>query len=551
MVTRMMQTHFIRRLLAAICLIGFCHGPTLAQQQQPAPADANNQGVQPNQAGQANLGNLIGGAGFGGLGIGAPGFAGPGNGGMLPGAQGGAAAADFDSLIDLIISTVSADSWMENGTGEGEIQPFPTGVYADASGTLRFNDAAAANLAVTAPPKPATVTTPGDVRRTAELRYISLPRLEQEIQRRQLEHLPLSEEMLTLAGLQRVEYVFVLEPTEEQPGDVILAGPAGDWYVREDGKIVSVEVGQPIVRLDDLLTLWRRQVQGNGGPFGVSINPRQAGLARVQQFVAESNAKPIEPSQRRDWLEQLRASLGEQDVQFFGISGDSHVARVLLVADYHMKLIGMGIADGVDGVISYLKTVRVGADGSVPPMTVLRWWFSMAYLPVATDAERTVYQLRGPGAKVLSENEMLAARGQRVHTGKSEELNLRFARSFSEQFAAICQKYPLYTELRNVFDLAMVLTLIENEQLVERAGWQPTSFASSQYLPLPKMSVPTEVDTVINHRVIRRRHIVAGVSGGVWIDARKNLQVEAGEAPSATAKAAPLVTAGEGRWWWD
>ncbi len=43
-----------------------------------------------------------------------------------PGGLGGAANADFDSLIDLIVNTVEHDSWMENGTGEGEIQPFPT-----------------------------------------------------------------------------------------------------------------------------------------------------------------------------------------------------------------------------------------------------------------------------------------------------------------------------------------------------------------------------------------------------------------------------------------
>lgn len=30
-----------------------------------------------------------------------------------------------DALIDLIVSTVDHDTWMENGSGEGEIQPFP------------------------------------------------------------------------------------------------------------------------------------------------------------------------------------------------------------------------------------------------------------------------------------------------------------------------------------------------------------------------------------------------------------------------------------------
>ena len=43
-----------------------------------------------------------------------------------PGGMGGAANADFDSLIDLIVSTVANDTWVENGSGEAEIRPFPT-----------------------------------------------------------------------------------------------------------------------------------------------------------------------------------------------------------------------------------------------------------------------------------------------------------------------------------------------------------------------------------------------------------------------------------------
>ena len=32
----------------------------------------------------------------------------------------------FDAVIDRIVATASPGSWMENGQGEGEIQPFPT-----------------------------------------------------------------------------------------------------------------------------------------------------------------------------------------------------------------------------------------------------------------------------------------------------------------------------------------------------------------------------------------------------------------------------------------
>ena len=181
-------------------------------------------------------------------------------------------------------------------------------------------------------------------------------------------------------------------------------------------------------------------------------------------------------------------------------------------------------------------------------MSVLRWWFAMEYEPVATTAERDVFWLRGPGAKVLSENELLAARGKRVHTGTSEELNRRFASSFSEQFEKIAQKYPLYTELRNVFDLSMVVALVEREGLLERAGWRPTVFANADWLPLPQVKVPAQVETVVNHRVIRRKHVVAGVSGGVWIDARKTLVVERVASELAKGKRVPE---GELVWWWD
>jgi len=545
----------VKRLLfvcTSVFFTAFLVVVPLATAQQQAPVGQNQE--QGNQ-----LGNQLGGQ-IGGQPSGQP--SGQLGQGLLSGAQGGGAQADFDSLIDLITSTVETDSWMENGTGQGEIQPFPNGVYADANGTLRFAKVGATALSLNKMSlnkrslselsKRAPTDFAQDVRQSSALRYVSLPRLEAAIRRQQLRHEALPEEMLTLAGLQRVELVFVQPPSGDTPGDLVLAGPAGDWQVRPDGKIVDIEAGQPIVRLDDLLTLGRRQRQRRGAPFGVSINPRQAGLARVQDYLQASNAKPLEPGQRGDWLEGLQASLGKQDVQFFGIAPDSHVARVLLVADYHMKLIGMGLADGVDGVTSYLKTVKVGADGSLPPMTVLRWWFAMEYDPVTTTAERDVFQLQGPGAKVLSENELLAARGQRVHTGQSDDLNSQFASSFSDAFEQISQKYPLYTELRNVFDLSMVLALVEQEGLLERAGWQPTLFANADWLPLPRMRVPAEVETIVNHRVIRRKHIVAGVSGGVWIDARKTLAVEAGASKLAAVKAAPAGREqGEVVWWWD
>ncbi len=474
-------------------------------------------------------------------------FGAPNPAGFVPGAQGGAANADFDSLIDLIQSTVAFDSWMENGSGEGEIQPFPTGVYADANGTLRFDKNVLASVSLRRAPRENTAETSANARQQSALRYVSLPRLESAILAHQAQHKPLLAEMLTLAGLQRVEFVIVNPETR----DLILAGPADDWRLDPHGILVSVESSQPVLRLDDLLTLWRRQK--TSAAFGCSITPRQQALADTQAFLTRSATKPLEPGKRGEWLKGLRETLGSQDVEFFGLVPDSHLAMVLLVADYHMKLVGMGLAESVDGVTNYLDTVELLPDGSAPPMSVLRWWFAMRERPVKASAERDVFQLPAGGVQVLSENELLAARGQRVHTNQSDDLNRRFAESFTAEFAALSQKYPLYGELQNVFDLALVLALIDREHLLERTGWQPALFEDVNVLRLPRLAVPREVETVINHRVIDRRHVIAGISGGVWIDGAKSIKVKQIEASEAMtlSKHRERASAPAERWWWD
>lgn len=456
---------------------------------------------------------------------------------------GGAANADFDSLIDLIQSTVEYDTWMENGSGQGEIQAFPMGVYADPKGTLRFDEELLSESSLKRTPNPQAEQ--ADARKSSTRRYVSLSRLERAIAAHQAERKPLPPEMLTLAGLERIEFVIVNSETH----DLILAGPAGDWRIVVPGTIVNSQTGQPVVRLDDLLSLWRRQSLG-AQAFGCSIVPRQEALAATQEFLNKSAANPIEPSGRKRWLAELRDTLGKQDVEFFGLKPDSHMALVLLVADYHMKLVGMGLAESVPGVTNYLATVKLLPDGTVPPMTVLRWWFAMTDRHVKTNVERDVFQIPSGGVQVLSENELLAARGQRVHTNQSEELNKRFADSFTAEFAALSEKYSVYGELQRVFDIALVLSLVEKESLLEKSGWQPSLLIDAQSLRLPAMAVPQEVETVINHRVINRRNIVAGISGGVWIDGAKSLKVEASDDAALTSAKDKSSTQAE-TWWWD
>ena len=81
----------------------------------------------------------------------------------------------------------------------------------------------------------------------------------------------------------------------------------------------------------------------------------------------------------------------------------------------------------------------------------------------------------------------------------------------------MAKKYPVYGELRNIFDLAMAVAIIQSEGLADHVSWKPTLLITGDKLRLPQRPAPREVETVINHRVINERYVIAGVSGGVMV----------------------------------
>ncbi len=485
-------------------------------------------------------------------------FLGPQPGGVPGGPQGqqgggfpgGAASADFDSLIDLIQSTVAPDTWVDNG-GTADIRPFPGGVWIDPRGVLKLaDDKVRGEESLVAPPVPTGEREPGSVRSAAKLRCVSLTRLEAAVFHAMRDGKPLTEEMLTLAGLQRVEFVFVYPASRE----IVLAGPAGDWKLDQGGRLIATENGQPVVRLDDLLTLMRREREFKGKPFGCSITPREENLATTQRVLAESAAAPLPAGKkaREEWLEKIRTAMGEQDIEVFGIDPTSHAARVLVEADHHMKRVGLGLADGVSGMENYLDLVA--AQNEEAPVGVMRWWFATNYQGVVRNSDSTAMELRGQGVRVLSENEMLTQQGKRVATGRSDEESQQFANGFTTKFDRLAQKYPVYGELRNLFDLAVVAALIESSDLYTLAGWEPVLMLDAKHLKLPRYRTPTETETIMAHKVAGKSRIVAAASGGVLIDGGKVIESDVEGSDRARLdyhRERQPDNLASGVWWWD
>jgi hypothetical protein len=465
------------------------------------------------------------------------------------GARGGATMADFDTLIDLITQTIAPTTWDTVG-GPGAIDGFPGGVYVDTSGLMQqVQETHGHTLAAL---RQASLPTDDNaqVDRTSPLRKVSLTRLERQLQLRRLLGQGPTEAMSLLAGIYKVRYLFLYPET----GDIVIAGPAGAWTGDDEGRAVNADNQQPVLHLDDFVVLLRNASE-QGGRFTCSITPRQENLAATHAYLNQ----PPGATSGKARFQRVRDLLGKQEIEVQGLDPHTRVARVIVEADYHMKLIGMGLEEGVFGVTSYLDSIPIGEGEAPPPMSVLRWWFTMNYDAVRATADRQAFEVRGPGAKVLSENEMLTERGERVHTGRSDDLNAQFAHSFSKHFDDLTAKYPIYAELRNVFDLALVAALIVAEDLPERTGWYAAHFRDPQRYCVQLGTAPTDVETVLNTRTARtagKVHTIAGVSGGVSADANPYVQEAAieideygvleAEYHGATAEQLPRDA-----WWWD
>ena len=68
---------------------------------------------------------------------------------------------------------------------------------------------------------------PGDLKARVEMRKVSLRQLEAAIAEHRTNGTPISDDMRYLAGLQRIQYVFVYP----EHNDIVLAGPGEGWKV--------------------------------------------------------------------------------------------------------------------------------------------------------------------------------------------------------------------------------------------------------------------------------------------------------------------------------
>ncbi len=467
-------------------------------------------------------------------------------------AAGGSPFANFQETMTLIMEQTSPPArWMTVDGEGGAMSISQQGVFVGgpafaALRTLMSNDSRLLQAAEFA----RNANRNKDIRKAAKLRMVSIPRLERHVQKLEEQGLPVTSEFRNLAGISRIDYLFVFPET----GDVVIAGPAGDWTVDADGRAISSTTQRPTLNLDDLVTLTRTFGQAGPGYFLCTIDPKKGQVGAVQDFV-KKNQRKLNAQTAAAFTQQVEQTLGLQNVFVRGVPQNSRVASVIVEADYRMKEIGIGKRQGPQGMKSYFDLLTRSERRGSSSMDALRWWMAVGYDAISMSPDGKSFEFAGNSVQCLSENQMVHDNGDRTGTGKASRANTKFADLFTKFLPALAEQDPVFADLENIFDLAMVSALIHSRGLGLRAGWTPESFAANGNYRTQSVEVPQELMTAAEFRVFDGRSVVVQVAGGVRVDVADLIsdkdRLQSVEELAARADTATPIGQQRDSWWWD
>ncbi len=368
------------------------------------------------------------------------------------------------------------------------------------------------------------------------MRRISLNRLQAAIRARAEagESPVVTDEMELMGGMTRIEYVFAI-PEEN---DIILVGPAERPVVDAQGNMVGAETGAPILQLDHLLVALRTAEATSRHPITCSIDPTAEGLQKFAQYMRNVRGN------HANLTNEVEAALGPQQITIEGVSLDSELARTMVAADYRMKRIAMGHEpSNVRGVKSYVEMMT--SAGAATP----RWWLAPKYDAIVRSEDGMTWELRGPGVQVMTEDSVLTANGAVQRQGRANPMAQRFADQMTDNYEELSKKHPIFGELRNIMDLAIVAAVITKEDMANKAGCDLSLLMDADALPTADYEdVPKLVETKASVLAKRGQTFITA-SGGVEINSWKVLSEKEtdGKIELAANDVAPLGD----HWWYD
>ena len=381
----------------------------------------------------------------------------------------------------------------------------------------------------------------GDMAKKTELRMVSLKRLQAAIVESSKTGDAMPDEISLMAGLQRVEYLFV----DKENNDIVIAGPAEPWKLLDDGSVVGTQTGGATIRLEDLAVAMGSVEQARREAISCSIEPTEEGRRRLQQLMRKVR---LRPGQNPAVYEaSMKEAFGPQTIRLTGIPTDSRYARTLVAADYEMKRIAMDLVKSpVPELPSYLQMAKNGRHTAAQNP---RWWMACDYDALTRSEDGLSWRITGQGVKTLTEQDEIGKDGSAKGTGRKDKLAEQWAGKMTENYAGLSKKITVFRDLRNIMDLTVIATLISQERLDEKAGLDLSVLRGAEHIETGGFQVPKAVSPQCSF-VRGRAGWVVTTSGGVDINAFGVVQKQKTDDSVGETRRTALASTDK-QWWWD
>jgi hypothetical protein len=177
-----------------------------------------------------------------------------------------------------------------------------------------------------------------------------------------------------------------------------------------------------------------------------------------------------------------------------------------------------------------------------------RWWLACNYEPMAKSEDGLAWELRGPGVKVMTEDEIIVG-GVVKGTGKANKVAQDWSDLMTEHYDALSAHEPIFGELRNLMDLCVIAALISKEGMLEKVGLEmPTILGENNKLELASNYAPKTIATQCSF-VKRDREFLITASGGVDIASWEVASKAVTEPAVGQVRQKAAAKSGNGMWW--
>lgn len=177
-----------------------------------------------------------------------------------------------------------------------------------------------------------------------------------------------------------------------------------------------------------------------------------------------------------------------------------------------------------------------------------RWWLACNYEPLAKSEDGLAWEVRGPGVKVMTENDALEGNAVK-RTGKSNPIAKQWADNFTAKYAELSVKDPIFGELRNCMDMCVIAALIEREGWLNTFKLELPNLRSEQGgLELLSFNSPRVVPTRCSVTKVSNSYIILA-SGGVEINSWQVIGEQKTVAAVNDVRTQALTNANK-KWWW-